>query len=193
LLRLFIAATHTHSLTLSHYDGKTDWLFDGLVVLSIQLLPVPELVPFRMTRNIVDGFGPLGTQGVFTEAAEDTMKALRENADAVLTILSSIVADPLYMWSVSPVKARQRQERHDSQSTMGYRRLSKATSERMDENNANEAATHAITRIQEKLNGYENGTSGEQQSVTGQIQVLTSTAQDPDKLCIMFSGWAPFM
>jgi serine-protein kinase ATM len=157
---------------------------------------MPEIVPFRLTQNILDGFGPLGTQGTFTAAAEETLTALRQNSDAILTILSAIVADPLYMWSVSPVKARQRQEAHNVDlSKKNLRRLSSkpAPVEKADENKMNEAASHAITKIQEKLNGYEDGTSGEQQSVTGQIQLLLNTARNPDNLCKMFPGWAPWV
>ena len=53
--------------------------------------------------------GPSGTEGTFSRAAEETSKVLRDNSSALLTILSAIVSDPLYKWSVSPVKARRRQ------------------------------------------------------------------------------------
>ena len=56
----------------------------------------------------------------------------------------------------------------------------------------NEAAAAAISKIQEKLNGYEDGTSGEQQSVEGQIQLLINSARDRDQLCEMFHGWGPW-
>lgn len=32
------------------------------------LLPIPELVPFRLTRNLVDGMGVTGVEGVFRYA-----------------------------------------------------------------------------------------------------------------------------
>jgi phosphatidylinositol kinase/protein kinase (PI-3 family) len=57
----------------------------------------------------------------------------------------------------------------------------------------NEAAANAIAKIQEKLQGYEDGTSGEQQSVEGQVQLLINSAKDPDNLCDMYAGWAPWM
>jgi hypothetical protein len=46
----------------------------------------------------------------------------------------------------------------------------------------NEAAANAIAKIQEKLQGYEDGTSGEQQSVEGQVQLLINSAKDPDNV-----------
>jgi ataxia telangiectasia mutated family protein len=34
-------------------------------------LPVPETVPFRLTRDVVDGFGVTGTEGVFRRSCEE--------------------------------------------------------------------------------------------------------------------------
>ena len=53
----------------------------------------------------------------------------------------------------------------------------------------NEAAAQAIAKVQEKLQGYEDGTSGEPQSVEGQVRWLLHTARDPDLLCEMYHGW----
>lgn len=57
----------------------------------------------------------------------------------------------------------------------------------------NEVANHAIQRVREKLNGYEDGTSGEQQSIEGQVRFLVRAARDPDDLSEMYPGWAPWM
>lgn len=122
-------------------------------------------MPFRLTRNIVDGMGPLGTRGVFTTAAETTLEVLKENSNALLTILSAIVSDPLYKW------------------TLGIGKESKA--------GRNAAAALVISRIQEKLQGYEEGTHGEQQTVSSQVQLLVNEAKDPNNLCRMYCGWGP--
>ena len=57
----------------------------------------------------------------------------------------------------------------------------------------NEAANHAIRRVREKLNGYEDGTSGEQQTIEGQVRFLVRAARDLDDLSQMYPGWAPWM
>lgn len=57
----------------------------------------------------------------------------------------------------------------------------------------NEAANHAIRRVREKLNGYEDGTSGEQQTIEGQVRFLVRAARDFDDLSQMYAGWAPWM
>ena len=72
-----------------------------------------------MTRDIIDGFGPSATEGVFRSSAEATMNVLRENSGALLTILSAVVSDPLYKWSVNPVKAQQRRYDEDDKMFIG--------------------------------------------------------------------------
>jgi phosphatidylinositol kinase/protein kinase (PI-3 family) len=139
--------------------------------------------------------GAIGVEGSFTRAAEDTLRVLKENSNGLLTILSAIVSDPLYKWS----KRSKRESRRavieggkielldDNLPDQVYNSIGRDGDE-----NRNEVAAHAISRIHDKLLGYEDGTSGEQQSVESQVQLLTNAAQDLDNLCVMFIGWAPF-
>jgi serine-protein kinase ATM len=164
-----------------------------------QLLNTPEVVPFRLTQNTVDGFGPVGVEGAFTSAAQRTLAVLKKNSNALLTILSAIVSDPLYKWSVSPVKARLRQQLTEKGDALSKDNIDGRASsvggapKKSSTDSKNEAADNAIRRIQEKLQGYEDGTSGEQQSVEGQVQLLISSARDCDNLAQMFCGWAPWV
>jgi serine-protein kinase ATM len=152
-------------------------------------LNIPEKVPFRLTRNVVDGLGPTGTNGMFTRAAERTLTVLKQNSEALLTILSAIVSDPLYRWSVSPVKKRTLQRDDDGRSPQGR----KAADRRELPSHNNEAAVQAIRRVREKLQGYEDGTFGEPQSCEGQVQLLVNLAKDADILSAMYFGWAPWL
>ena len=157
--------------------------------MVFQLLNCPERVPFRLTQNLVDGLGPTEHEGIFASAAESTLSVLRKNADSLLTILSAVVNDPLYKWSVSPMQARRRQRVVDATEALGGKSF-----ERDDQlEDRNEAASHAIRRVREKLNGYEDGTSGEQQTVEGQVRFLVRAARDLDDLSTMYPGWAPWM
>jgi ataxia telangiectasia mutated family protein len=146
-------------------------------------------VPFRLTRDVVDGMGPSGTDGVFSASGQATMSVMRSNADTLLTILSAVVSDPLYKWSLSPLMANQRQ-RNDDESRLDFlkTRMSSASDE-----SRNDAADRAIAKIHEKLQGYEDGTSGEHKTIAGQVKMLINEARDRDKLCVMFAGWAPWM
>lgn len=55
-------------------------------------------MPFRLTQNIVDGFGVTGVEGVFRIACEITMALLRANRECLMTVLDAFVHDPLVEW-----------------------------------------------------------------------------------------------
>lgn len=153
-------------------------------------------MPFRLTRDIVDGMGPLGTEGAFAAAAEETLSILRENSSALLTILSAIMNDPLYEWRKSAAKAQARQEQeqeYDNSEDKGIRSVVSANATATSDIGQNLAAEHTIARIKEKLEGYEEGTSSEQHSVEGQVQLLINCARDPDNLSAIYYGWAPWL
>jgi serine-protein kinase ATM len=68
------------------------------MIVQGRLLPVPELVPFRLTADIIDGMGVAGTEGVFRRCSEETLRVLRESADIIRTVLEVFKYDPLHSW-----------------------------------------------------------------------------------------------
>lgn len=44
-------------------------------------------VPFRLTRDIIDGMGVTGVEGVFRRCCEKTLSVMRTNKEALLTIV----------------------------------------------------------------------------------------------------------
>ncbi|CAA2954520.1 Serine threonine- kinase ATM [Olea europaea subsp. europaea] len=74
------------------------------------MLKTPERIPFRLTRDIVDGMGVTGVEGVFRRCSEETLSVMRTNKEALLTIVEVFIHDPLYKWALSPLKAMQRQK-----------------------------------------------------------------------------------
>jgi len=192
---LGIGDRHTQNILVHTKTGEIVHIDFGIVFEQGKALTTPETVPFRLTRDVVDGMGPCGTEGEFSKAAEATMSVLRSNADALLTILSAVVSDPLYKWNVSPVKARQRQRSHDEGESREQSKsdiLGGLLPSRTDENR-NDSADRAIAKIHEKLQGYEEGTSGEHKTVAGQVKLLINEARDPNNLCVLFAGWTPWI
>ena len=94
------------------------------------------------------------------------------------------------------MKARQRQ-RNQSEGDSGH--LVDGTSAPVawitstSDENRNDSADRAIAKIHEKLQGYEDGTSGEHKTVAGQVKLLINEARDPDNLCALYVGWTPWM
>lgn len=60
---------------------------------------IPERVPFRLTQNIVDGFGCLGVEGTYKHTLRYTLCTMKGNRDAILANLLSFVFDPLFEWA----------------------------------------------------------------------------------------------
>ncbi|KAM5446283.1 serine/threonine-protein kinase M1 [Microsporum audouinii] len=54
----------------------------------------PELVPFRLTHNMIDAYGAYGYNGPFRKTCELTLNLLRQNEDSLMTILETFLHDP---------------------------------------------------------------------------------------------------
>ncbi|KAI8897600.1 hypothetical protein BC833DRAFT_36026 [Globomyces pollinis-pini] len=62
-------------------------------------LRIPELVPFRLTQNLVKAFGPFGVDGAFRIACEEALWVMRDNREILLTLLEAFIYDPLVDWT----------------------------------------------------------------------------------------------
>ncbi|XP_062116268.1 serine/threonine-protein kinase ATM isoform X5 [Humulus lupulus] len=147
------------------------------------MLKTPERVPFRLTRDIIDGMGVSGVEGVFRRCCEETLSVMRTNKEALLTIVEVFIHDPLYKWALSPLKALQRQKESDDD-------LEASLEGSQDDYEGNKDAARALMRVKQKLDGYEEG---EMRSVHGQVQQLIQDAIDSDRLCQMFPGWGSWL
>uniref|UniRef100_H2XN24 Serine/threonine-protein kinase ATR n=1 Tax=Ciona intestinalis TaxID=7719 RepID=H2XN24_CIOIN len=49
-----------------------------------QTLDIPEIVPFRLTHNLVEAMGPTKYEGFFRRACEVTMNVLREQREPLM-------------------------------------------------------------------------------------------------------------
>lgn len=57
-------------------------------------------------------------------------------------------------------------------------------------NSTNKMAERVLLRLQEKLEGIEDGVP---LSVSGQVNNLIQEATDPANLCVLFPGWQPWI
>ncbi|KAJ1942430.1 hypothetical protein FBU59_003201, partial [Linderina macrospora] len=83
---------NTRSGEVVHVDF--DCLFD-----KGKKLEKPEIVPFRLTQNMVDAMGITGYEGTFPKTCEITLRLLCENRDALMSVLETLVHDPLIEWT----------------------------------------------------------------------------------------------
>ena len=106
---LGIGDRHVHNILIDTTKGEVVHIDFGIAYEQGKTLGVPETVPFRLTRDVIDGFGVTGVEGTFKHSCHEVLRVLRDNAEQLLTILEVVVHDPLYKWCLSPVQARRRQ------------------------------------------------------------------------------------
>ncbi|KAK3593829.1 hypothetical protein CHS0354_011431 [Potamilus streckersoni] len=172
----------------------------GVAFEQGRILPTPETVPFRLTRDIEDAMGVSGVEGVFRRCCEKTMEVMRNNQEALLTILEVLLYDPLYAWTISPAKAYALQQRRDrnedtvdlngtvTNEIMDMESNSKSNSETQE--NVNKLAERVLLRLRQKLQGVEDSV---QLSVSGQVNHLIQEARNPKNLARLFPGWQPYL
>lgn len=69
----------------------------GVAFEQGKTLPTPETVPFRLTRDVIDGMGMAGVEGVFRRCCEKTMSLLRAHQEELRTIVEVCMTQLLIM------------------------------------------------------------------------------------------------
>ena len=65
-----------------------------------QFLPTPELVPVRMTSQLLNVTMPLREKGLLEASMIHTLRALRKNCDLLLSTMDVFVKEPSLDWQV---------------------------------------------------------------------------------------------
>ncbi len=68
---------HPSNILINKESGELLHIDLGIAFEQGHLLPQPETVPFRLTRDIVDGMGIFGVEGAFRKGCELTFEILR--------------------------------------------------------------------------------------------------------------------
>ncbi|PHH59734.1 hypothetical protein CDD81_2628 [Ophiocordyceps australis] len=177
---------HCHNILLDTKTGEVVHIDLGVAFEAGRILPVPELVPFRLTRDIVDGMGITKTEGVFRRCCEFTLHALREEQYSIMTILDVLRYDPLYTWTVSPLRLAKLNKARQSDSDVGAAPddAEPRVKDTRSKGKCNEPseADRALEVVRKKLS--------KTLSVTATVNDLIHQASDERNLAVLYSGWA---
>ncbi|KAF5328889.1 hypothetical protein D9611_014266 [Ephemerocybe angulata] len=183
---------HTSNILMDNITGEVIHIDLGIAFGQGKLLPVPELVPFRLTRDMVDGMGSSGTQGVFQRCAEETLRVLRDGSDVIMTVLEVFKYDPLHSWIASEFRVQKAQlDDTDKDQKVIIEVVNKASRDNagitlsMDSGVAEEAADRALTSVSRKLD--------KSLSVESTVNELIAEATDVQNLAVIFAGWGPHL
>ncbi|XP_021062119.1 serine-protein kinase ATM [Mus pahari] len=181
---------HVQNILINEQSAELVHIDLGVAFEQGKILPTPETVPFRLSRDIVDGMGITGVEGVFRRCCEKTMEVMRSSQETLLTIVEVLLYDPLFDWTMNPLKALYLQQRPEDESDLHstpnaddqeYKQSLSDTDQSF-----NKVAERVLMRLQEKLKGVEEGTV---LSVGGQVNLLIQQAMDPKNLSRLFPGW----
>uniref|UniRef100_A0A670HWK5 non-specific serine/threonine protein kinase n=1 Tax=Podarcis muralis TaxID=64176 RepID=A0A670HWK5_PODMU len=180
---------HVQNILLDEQTAELVHIDLGVAFEQGKILPTPEIIPFRLTRDIVDGMGITGVEGVFRRCCEKTMVVMRNSQEALLTIVEVLLYDPLFDWTMNPLKALYLQQRPEDETDINssLNAADRGCSKKANDNQTfNKVAERVLMRLQEKLKGVEEGTV---LSVGGQVNLLIQQAMDPKNLSRLFPGW----
>ncbi|CCH46977.1 hypothetical protein BN7_6584 [Wickerhamomyces ciferrii] len=166
---------HLNNILIDKETGEPIHIDLGVAFDQGKLLPVPELVPFRLTRDIVDGLGITGVEGSFKKSSEHVFRVLRENVEKIIGILNVLKYDPLYSWAISPIRKKRLQEIENHSSV----------SSKFNVEGDGSDAARAVKGVETKLNA--NGLS-----VEASVEELIQEATDYKNLGVIYLGWTPF-
>ena len=169
-------------------------------------LPRPEVVPFRLTPNMLDAFGPTGADGMFSSGMECSLEILRGNRDTLLSVLEPFIKDPVIDWK------RHRAQQSGVSPTRMTRTMPKVQDSHIE-------AKRSIHVIKERLSGIYNLRNPNYRklrniiprdhqyrvdednmmikilplSVEGQVQKLCAEASKNENLVQLYVGWMPWV
>lgn len=172
---------HLSNILIDQVTGEVVQIDLGIAFDGGKLLQIPETVPFRLTRDMVDGFGVAKTEGVFRRCCEQTLRVLREYKSLIMTIIDVLKHDPLQSWIVSKQEKKIKQGARKNVEESGSEDEESADESPTD---TPEQASRALASVEEKLSS--------DLSVETTVNQLILEATSVENLGSIYFGWAAY-
>ncbi|KAJ5408803.1 hypothetical protein N7509_002686 [Penicillium cosmopolitanum] len=124
----------------------------------------------------------LPTEGIFRRCCEFTLEALRQESYSIMTILDVLRYDPLYSWTVSPLRMKKMQDNQEGGDEPPV--LTGTTDKGSSPKNEPSEADRALTVVAKKLS--------KTLSVTATVNELIQQSTDEKNLAVLYCGWAAY-
>ncbi|KAK9447636.1 uncharacterized protein V1518DRAFT_421520 [Limtongia smithiae] len=197
---------HCNNILIHSHTGEPVHIDLGVAFEQGRVLQIPETVPFRLTRDIVDGMGINGTEGVFRRCCGFMLDVLRQEADNIMAVLDVLRYDPLYSWTISPLRKKRLQDGAESPAAVPTRaRKSRISgSGNAELITTSTTATVNTTTIADAPAGSENESEAERAllvvsqklsnslSVDAAVNQLIQEASDERNLALIYCGWRAY-
>mmetsp|Transcript_21150 Transcript_21150/g.25138 ORF Transcript_21150/g.25138 Transcript_21150/m.25138 type:complete len:673 (+) Transcript_21150:1-2019(+) len=187
---------HSENILLDVSNGECVHVdFDCIFDKGLHL-PRPEVVPFRLTPNMLDAFGPTGANGAFSGGLVAAMTTLRNNRDILLSVLEPFLKDPVIDWR----RHRTQQKEGTNiasfhRETVEAKRSAKVIEGRLKGiYNLRNPNTKKIRRVDgHSFDEDDEMTSMLPLSVEGQAHKMITEASSHENLIQLYFGWMPWI
>ena len=143
---------HSQNILIDVGTGEVVHIDLGVAFERGKNLPVPEIVPFRLTRDIIDGFGVSGVEGTFRSTCERSLSVLRRNKQLLETIIEVFIYDPLCDYSLDIDKVMSRQcDRVEDKGSASKQKKTHKDDDREEGTVKNADAELTLRRVAEKV------------------------------------------
>ncbi|XP_066575742.1 DNA-dependent protein kinase catalytic subunit isoform X2 [Amia ocellicauda] len=180
---------------------------------ATQFLPVPELMPFRLTRQFLNLMQPMRESGLIYSVMVHSLRAYRTEPDLLLNTMDVFVKEPSLDWKNLEKKQMKKggtwTQNVNTQEINWYpmqkvsfarRKLEGAnpaviTSEELKLGHEKNASFHSMEAVVlgQKEHNVRASTASKDLSVETQVECLIDQATDPNILGRVYEGWEPWI
>lgn len=192
-----------------HLDNSLICLNNGQVLgidfghafgTATQILPIPELVPIRLTPHLLSFMEPLGGRGNFKAYMTHCLKAMRNNSNSLLATMNVFIEEPSLDWLEHAARFENVEESNLqnwfplTKVKQAQRKLKGASSTKIlieDLLAGNNKSAAAYVKLVTGDPQYNKRVKIEDENLTAeeQVECLLDHATDYNLLGRMFGGW----